>query len=421
MKYRSTRKKTNLVFAHEAIELGMASDGGLFVPEAWPTFKIDKALAALSLAELAVEVLAPFFKNDILEPQLTEIIKKTFNFPLPLKKLDDQACVLELYHGPTLAFKDFGARFLALSLEKISPNNQKPRMVLVATSGDTGGAVAAAFCEFTKIPVTILYPKNKISARQEKQLSCWGPQVQAFAVQGSFDDCQKMVKDAFLSDWWQSKFQLISANSINIARLLPQMIYFSYASIQYQKAYNKKPGFIIPSGNSGNATAALWAQKIGFPIEKIIFAHNANSAVLNYFQSGVWQPQSAVATLANAMDVGNPSNFERVRDLYPELNELKKQAAAFSVNDQQIKQIITHEKTVFCPHTATAIFVRRQLAAGDWIVAATAHPAKFETIVEPLIKNTIEIPETLTKLLLKKSVLNEISPTLAELEKNIIY
>lgn len=421
MKFRSTRNVSSIVSLSEAIEQGLASDGGLFVPEFWPTFDLksdllNKKLDDLNLAEFAFEILKPFFRNDSLEPFLMEICSQTFNFPLPLKSIDAQACVLELFHGPTLAFKDFGARFLALCLEKIQTLNQKPKLILVATSGDTGGAVAAAFNEFTKIPVAILYPQNKISERQEKQLTCWGPQVHAFAVKGTFDDCQKMAKEAFQSVWWKSRFQLISANSINLARLLPQMIYFAYASLQYQKNNKKNAGLIIPSGNMGNATAALWAHKIGFPIEKIIFSHNANQTVLDYFQTEKWNIRPSVSTLANAMDVGNPSNFERIHDLYPELAELKKLAEVYSVNDEQISKIISDEKTIFCPHTATAVFVRNYKVSGNWIIVATAHPAKFDTIVEPLIHKKIEIPGELEKIISKKSTFTEINPLISELE-----
>lgn len=417
MKYRSTRKKSALVSISQAIELGLADDGGLFVPEIWPALEFDSDPSLLSLVDLAFQILKPFFVNDPLESKLYEICKKTFNFPLPLKEIDTTTSLLELYHGATLAFKDFGARFLALCLEAIPTQDQKPRMVLVATSGDTGGAVAAAFQEFTKTPVTILYPSGKISVRQEKQLTCWEKQIQAFAVDGSFDDCQKMVKEAFQSDWWKSRYHLVSANSINIARLLPQMVYFAFASYHYQKKHQAQASFIVPSGNVGNATAALWAQKLGCPIAKIIFSHNANRTVKEYFESGSWKPLSSVSTLANAMDVGHPSNFERVRDLYPELSELKIYAEAYSVTDEQIQKVIVQSNLIFCPHTATAFYVRQQLSHGHWIIVATAHPAKFETIIEPLIQKKIDIPVELLKLLSKASNYKKIPSQLIDLQK----
>lgn len=420
MKYRSTRNKSEILTIGQAIELGLAQDGGLFVPEIWPRLQFTMDPAELSLIDLAIEILNPFFKDDPLEVKLVEICKKTFNFPLPLLTLDEQTSVLELFHGPTLAFKDFGARFLALCLTNLPAPDHKPRRVLVATSGDTGGAVAAAFLQYTQIPVTILYPKNKISLRQEKQLTCWGNQVQAFAVDGSFDDCQRMVKEAFQSDWWSSRYHLISANSINIARLLPQMIYFAYASFQYQKIHNKNAGFIIPSGNVGNATAALWAQKLGCPIEKVIFSHNANRTVSDYFINEKWEPRPSVVTLANAMDVGNPSNFERIQDLYHDIRELKKHAEAYTVTDEQIQNTIKTEKQIFCPHTATAVFIRRQLKTGDWIIVATAHPAKFETIIEPLLQKTLDIPDELLNILSKKSVLMDIGANLSDLQRCLI-
>jgi threonine synthase len=310
-----------------------------------------------------------------------------------------------------------------LCLNEIPASNSMPRMVLVATSGDTGGAVAAAFNELTKFPVAILYPSGRISPRQEKQLTVWGKQVHAFSVAGSFDDCQRVVKQAFASEWWRRHFQLISANSINLGRLLPQMACFAYASLRYQRQHGTDPGLIIPTGNAGNSAAGIWARKLGFPIRKVILAHNANQGVRDYFETGVWKSRPTVATLANAMDVAEPSNFERLLDLYPKLEDLKGVAEAFSIDDEQIRASIQQEwsshQRVWCPHSAVAMRVRSLLQGGDWIVTATAHPAKFETILEPLLKMKIDVPAPLQTLLSRPSHSTSIQPDLPSLQAAI--
>ncbi|MDB5037955.1 MAG: threonine synthase, partial [Bacteriovoracaceae bacterium] len=292
------------------------------------------------------------------------------------------------------------------------------------TSGDTGGAVGAAFHDKPNVEVIILYPKGKISPRQEKQLTSWGKNIRAFSVNGDFDACQKMVKEALQSDWWKKNKKLISANSISLARLLPQMVFYAGASTQYFNRTKQKPGFIIPTGNLGNSVAAFWAKKMGFPIGQIILATNANRAIPDYFASGKWKEHPTIETLANAMDVGNPSNIERLISLYPNPEDLKKDAASISVTDNEIRQTIQEgEKNwgeVWCPHTATAIFAREKIKDGHWIAVATAHPAKFETIVEPLIKKQIEIPDTLQEILSKPSHYIEIDSQLSELEGKVL-
>lgn len=422
MKYISTRGKVDPANASLAIQQGLAKDGGLYVPEHWPHFEMNDSPKALGFVDFSARVMAPFFEGDALATSLAQICREAFTFDLPLRQLDAKTSVLELFHGPTCAFKDFGARFLALCSERIPAASNKQKLVMVATSGDTGGAVAAAFCSCTTTPVVILFPKGMVSARQEKQLTSWGQQVQAFAVRGSFDDCQRMVKEAFLSSAWQSRFELLSANSINLGRLLPQMAYFAYASLQSFVRTGRAPSFIIPSGNMGNSAAALWAKKIGFPIEKVIFAHNANKSVLNYFSTGQWQPLPTVATLANAMDVGRPSNFERVLHLYPHLKDLQNVSSAVSVSDAEIRKTIAEDVKlghIWCPHTATAAFARRSYQQGNFILVATAHPAKFETIVEPLIGKSVEIPEQMLEILAQPSLSKEIEAQLSELESSL--
>lgn len=415
MKFISTRGQAKNVTVSEAIRQGLASDGGLFVPETWPQITIDPTWAALEFSSFAAKALTPFFQGDPLAPELEDFCVRAFDFPLPLVKIDAGTEVLELFHGPTSAFKDFGARFLALCLDAIPDPRASERLVLVATSGDTGGAVAAAFHDMTDIPVAILFPKGKISARQEKQLTSWGSRVRAFAVDGAFDDCQRLVKQAFATPAWAKKFQLISANSINIGRLLPQMCYFAHASLRYRAQHGVSAGLIVPSGNAGNAVAALWARKLGYPIREVVFAHNANHAVPDYFRSGQWEPKPTIATLANAMDVGNPSNFERALHLHPSVGDFRVHASAVSVSDNEIKQTIAGSKNyVACPHTATGLRARTLLGKSDWIIASTAHPAKFETIVEPLTGKVLPIPPRLQAILGKPSVSTNIP---ADLEK----
>jgi threonine synthase len=398
-----------------AIDAGLAPDGGLYVPELFPQYQGGSFDI--------VETLAPFFEGDPLAPYLKEICENALNFPIPLRKLTGKfsgTAVLELYHGPTAAFKDVGARFLAECQSRL---HQDQRTVLVATSGDTGGAVAAAFFGRKNFNVIILFPKGMVSARQLQQLTCWGGNVKAFAVKGTFDDCQRMAKEAFADPWWKSNTTLTSANSINIGRLIPQMTYYARASIEYQKEFGKSPGFIIPSGNLGNAVAALWAKKMGFPIGKIIMATNANKSVPDYLRTGVNTPHTTINTLANAMDVGNPSNLERAIDLYPNIEDFRKDVESFSVSDEEIKSEIIEgakEGNIWCPHTATAAHVRKTLNGDAWIMVSTAHPAKFETIVEPLIGKTVEIPNELASLLSKPSHYEEIDADLKAIPKSAL-
>jgi threonine synthase len=286
------------------------------------------------------------------------------------------------------------------------------RTVVVATSGDTGGAVAAAFHEHPEITVVVLFPKNKVSLRQQKQLTCWGSSVRAFAVRGDFDDCQRVVKTAFANRAWAEAKGLLSANSINLGRLLPQTVYYAAASLWYLRQRGAEPGFVIPTGNLGNAVAAFWAREMKLPMRDIVLATNANHAVPSYFASGSWTPHATIPTLANAMDVGDPSNMERLRDLHPDVAELRRVAQAISVSDEAIRSTIALGRArwqqTWCPHTATAVHVRENLPSAHWVVVATAHPAKFESVVEPLIKQPVAVPPSLAVLLEKPTHFEEI-------------
>ena len=423
MKFVSTRGKAPKLSFSEALQAGLAPDGGLYVPERFPNFNVSDFAAAKSMAEVGERILAPFFDDDVLAPELGRICRNAFNFPVPLRMISKDTGLLELFHGPTAAFKDVGARFLAESVEALQNKSQKStRTVLVATSGDTGGAVAAAFFGKPGIEVIILFPKGHIAPRQEKQLTAWGGNIRAFAVQGCFDDCQRLVKEAFLDPWWQKNRSLLSANSINIGRILPQTIYYAMASLEYQARTNRTPGFVVPSGNLGNAVAALWAKKMGLPVRSVVLACNANQAVVEYFKTGTWKSFATVQTLANAMDVGNPSNMERVLNLYPSLDILKKDVQAYSASDDEIRTAIVDSATktqeVICPHTAAGAFALSKLSGSDWVLVATAHPAKFETIVEPLIGRKIPVPAVLTSLLSKPSRCIDIESTLEALRKS---
>jgi len=420
MKFVSTRKRSPPVSFSEAILMSLAPDGGLYVPERFAQFKSGAFEGANTLAEIGVKLLDPLFKGDRLQKHLKEICEASLTFPIPLVAVGKDTSVLELFHGPTSAFKDVGARFLAQCFKHLSGIAKETFTILVATSGDTGGAVASAFHGMPGVEVIILFPKGKISSRQEKQLTCWRDNVRAFAVKGDFDQCQAMVKEAFLDEWWKKNRRLISANSINIGRLAPQQIYYAAASLEYFRENKSPPNFIIPTGNLGNAVAALWAKKSGLPIGKVVLATNANRSLANYFETGNWAPEPTIATLANAMDVGNPSNSERLFDLYPTLADLKQEVSVVSVSDDEIRrQIEMGEKSygkVWCPHTATALHARQRQATPHWIVVSTAHPSKFESIVEPLVRRVVEIPDSLAVLLKKKSFFTEIDPTLAALK-----
>lgn len=417
MYYYSTRDKERAVklSASQAILKGLAADGGLFVPSVLPALS-DKISLSLSYADFAAEVLKPFFEGDELYDELADICRGAFSFPVVLNELKDVS-VLELFHGPTSAFKDFGARFLAFSMEKLLVRKGEKLCILVATSGDTGGAVASAFHKRQNLSVKVLFPKGRVAERQRRQLTCWDDNISSFEVRGSFDDCQRMVKSAFVDP---SLSGLSSANSINLGRLLPQMVYYVYASMLYKERTGKEPVIIIPSGNVGNCTGAYWAKAIGAPIKRIVLAVNANTTIPEYLESGEYKPRDSVRTLANAMDVGAPSNMERLFSLFPSYEEMKANVSAWSVSDEEIKKTIVDEYRkegyVLCPHTACAERVRLDHFDGEpVIIVSTAHPAKFDTVVEPLIGNTVPMPAALADLVSRPSTFTEIGTDYREL------
>jgi threonine synthase len=430
MEFTSTRDPARTASFAAALLQGLAPDGGLYVPRSWPRLDEHSFGDESDLPGVAARLLAPFVAGDVLADALPAITREAFNFPAPLVPLgsDGRLSVLELFHGPTAAFKDFGARFLAACMGRLRKPDQRPLTILVATSGDTGGAVAAAFHERPGVEVGVLFPQGLVSPTQERQLTCWGGNVKSFAVRGTFDDCQRLVKQAFLDPELRARTELSSANSINLGRLLPQAVYYAATSLAISRRYGEPASFIVPSGNLGNVAACIWARKVGLPIGDIILAHNANRTVPDYLDSGEWRPRASIATLASAMDVGNPSNMERLRALFPEVAEMRAAVRAFSVTDDAIRARIRagfqEYGQVWCPHTATAAEAYVRMAAGTpdgrkqhgrWVVVATAHPAKFREIVEPLIGESIPVPQTLAKLFARPTQCTQIDADLGAL------
>ncbi|MGH8158899.1 MAG: threonine synthase [Rhodanobacter sp.] len=418
MRYQSTRNAGPTVPISQAIAAGLAPDGGLYVPEALPTIDPAAFDPDGTLADTATTLLAPFFAGDALADQLPAICAEAFTFDAPLRPLPAHPAtlMLELFHGPTSAFKDFGARFLAACLHRLPRADARPLTILVATSGDTGAAVAAAFHRQPGVPashvrVVILYPDGLVSPRQAHQLGCFGNNVSALRVAGRFDDCQRMVKAALNDAALQAQVPLSSANSISLGRLLPQMSYYAHAALDWWRQHGTPLNFIVPTGNLGNALACLWVRELGLPVGTVQLACNANATLPDYFAGADYAPREAVATLANAMDVGTPSNFERLRWTFPDEDRLRSLLRAESVDDAAIRQTITRHARehgeIFCPHTATAMHrLDRLRDEGDrspWAVVATAHPAKFEGVVEPLIGYTITVPAALAALLQRDS------------------
>jgi len=370
----------------DAIARGLAPDGGLYVPERVPQSR---------------DVLAPYFEGEKLDP--AEISRAAFTFPAPLRWLDERTALLELFHGPTAAFKDFGARFLAECLARLDVKTT----VVVATSGDTGAAVGAAFWRRPGFRVVILYPDGRVSPRQAHQLGAFGDNVRAYRVAGTFDDCQHMVKEALAA-----RPDTTSANSISLGRLLPQLTYYASSALEVERAGKGPAHYVVPTGNLGNALACVMARDMGLPIGDVVLATNANRVLPELVATGVYRPAPAVATIANAMDVGAPSNLERLRFWHP---DVAKVVSAESVDDDAIRVRIQRtwkeHEVVVCPHTACGLEVlRRRRAKGTWLVAATAHPAKFETVVEPLIGQKVEPPAALAELLARPAHADALPP-----------
>ncbi|HEX4876767.1 MAG TPA: threonine synthase [Chitinophagaceae bacterium] len=412
MKYYSTNKESPLVDFREATLRGQAPDKGLYFPVSIP--ETDKQLfeqiESISDEELAFNVMKPYIGSVIPEEDLFNIVKETINFPIPLVRVHEQIHSLELFHGPTLAFKDVGARFMSRCLGHFVKGQQKKVTVLVATSGDTGGAVANGFYKVNGVEVVILYPSGKVSPVQEKQLTTLGNNIHALEVKGTFDDCQAMVKSAFADKAVTEKLFLTSANSINVARWLPQQFYYFFAYKQWKEKDNP-PVFSVPSGNFGNICAGLLAMESGLPVQHFIAACNVNDIVSLYLESGQLIPKEAVATLSNAMDVGNPSNFVRILEIFRHnFPDLTTKLSSCTVTDVEtirtIKEVYHQYGYLLDPHGAVGYlslkrYIERHINAKG-IFLETAHPVKFPDAVIEATGTQIHIPETLQPLMAAK-------------------
>lgn len=407
MRFYSTNNKHHRVDLREAVIQGLAPDTGLYMPEQIPALpdSFFKSLPEMSLREIGRQVASHFIGDDLSSSEIQSVVDHTIQFEAPLAKVEERIFALELFHGPTLAFKDFGARFLAALLGHFAREQKSIVTILVATSGDTGSAVANAFLNIPGTRVVVLYPSGKVSEIQEKQFTTLGANITAIEVAGSFDDCQRLVKEAFLDPDLKKSFHLTSANSINIARLIPQSFYYFYG---FGQLNSKEPVVIsVPSGNFGNLTAGLLAKRMGLPVKKFIAATNANDIVPVYLKTNAFNPRPSVSTISNAMDVGNPSNFIRLLDLYKnDFEKITADVTGFSFSDAETEVVMkkVYETTgyILDPHGAVGYLgVKKYLDEnpGSGIFLETAHPAKFTQVVEKVIQSPIEIPDRLSKFL----------------------
>jgi threonine synthase len=432
LNYYSTNKKSKGVSFKEAVIKGIADDGGLFMPESFPVLpeKFVYEIEQLSFHEISYKIAASFIEDEIPSTILHEIVERAINFDAPLIGLNEDINILELFHGTTLAFKDFGARFMAEVLSYFSKENKQEINILVATSGDTGSAVSNGFLNMEGIKVYLLYPSKKVSHIQEMQLTTSDRNITALEVEGTFDDCQKLVKQAFLDTELTRNIFLSSANSINIARLLPQSFYYFNAYKQL-KDKNKPLIFSVPSGNFGNLTGGLIAKKIGLPVNKFIAAVNINDVFLIYLNSGEFIPKPSVKTISNAMDVGNPSNFYRILDLYDnDWNKLNNEIASYSFSDpltkEAIKKIYNEYNYLIDPHGAVGYLAldeyisKNQIESFNGIILETAHPSKFADIMEEVVNENIQIPERLANCLHKEKRSIKISKEYNDFKKYLL-
>lgn len=432
MKYFSLNKRSPLVDFAAATVLGQAPDKGLYFPETIPQVSrelIDN-IENYSNEAIAMEVISPYIGDAIPKDELEKIVSETVNFEIPLVKITDDIFSLELFHGPTLAFKDVGARFMSRCLGYFATHSasltasKEKITVLVATSGDTGGAVANGFYEVEGVEVVILYPSGKVSSVQEKQLTTLGKNIHALEVDGTFDECQQMVKAVFADEDLNKKIKLTSANSINVARWLPQQFYYFYLWKQWQEK-NNPPVITVPSGNFGNICAGLLAQQSGLPIKHFIAACNTNDTVPAFLRSGNYQPKKAVATISNAMDVGDPSNFIRIMEMFhQQIDGLKKTMKGYTISDEETKAtliaVFKEYNYLLDPHGAVACNALQQYQTQHpntkGVILETAHPVKFYDVIEPLIEQTIPVPETVAAQITKEKLSTKISADVNELK-----
>lgn len=412
MNYYSLNKKAPNASFKEAVIKGIAPDKGLYFPENITPLPASffENIDSLTYEDIAFDAIKQFVSPDIPEDVLKTIIAETLSFDFPVIKINDNVSTLELFHGPTMAFKDVGARFMARCLGYFNQNNTEEVTVLVATSGDTGGAVANGFLGVKGVEVVILYPSGKVSDIQEKQLTTLKQNITALEVDGVFDDCQDMVKRAFLDEELTSKMQLTSANSINVARWLPQMFYFFFAYKQLHKTH-KKIVFSVPSGNFGNICAGMMAQQLGLPIHHFVASNNENNVVTEYLTTKLYQPKPSVQTISNAMDVGNPSNFIRIQEIHKNNYEaLKSNLSSYSFSDNDtrkaLKELYTDFKYIADPHGAVGYLGCKAYLKNNQnthcVFLETAHPTKFLDVVEDVIKEKVELPPQIEAVMDKK-------------------
>jgi threonine synthase len=407
----STRTDSVRATFRSAVFRGLAPDGGLYHPvQRYQLSDLFTSLSGSSFRETAYELSRALLSDEFSDAHLQSIVERAFPFAPATSALTDRTWLLELFHGPSSAFKDFGASFLARVMELLASDWDRPPIILTATSGDTGSAVAQAFHGIENIRVVILYPSGRVSPLQEKQLTTLGDNVVALEIQGSFDDCQRLVKEAFLDPRLDRRLRLTSANSINIGRLLPQSFYYAHAFAELRSRGVDSPLFCVPSGNFGNLTAGVFCHHWGMPASGYIAATNANDVVPEYLLSGVFAPRASVQTLSNAMDVGNPSNFERLSRIYTDdVDEMRADIRGYSVTDNEtiatMRRYHSQRGVFLDPHTATGVFATERLradgiaAATPVVCLATAHPGKFIEVVQQATGKTPEIPERLRELL----------------------
>lgn len=430
MKYFSTNRQSPTVNFKDATLSGQAPDKGLYFPSAIPILPVAffNEIEHLSIEEIAFEVIQPYVGESIPPKDLMDIVTKTIAFEFPLKQLNESIYALELFHGPTLAFKDVGAGFMSRCLGYFAKTIEKEITVLVATSGDTGGAVAAGFAGIEGVRVIILYPSGKVSNVQELQLTTWGGNIHAYEVDGNFDDCQSMVKQAFADEELQNNMFLTSANSINVARWLPQQFYYFFAWKKWVDK-NNPPVISVPSGNFGNICSGLLAQKSGLPVKHFIAACNINKVVPEFMQTRDYQPQKAKATLSNAMDVGDPSNFVRILEIFDQQFEgIQKAMSSYSITDEEtintIKKINREYAYLLDPHGAVGYAaLEKYLSAHPGekgIFLETAHPVKFDNTMEKILGYPLPLPEHVKSLYQKKKISTKIDADYDALKNELI-
>lgn len=434
MIFYSTNGTSEGVSFLEAAETGLAPDGGLYMPENLPKlslpFEDPGSAGDLTLQEISKQATRPFLSDSLTTKEIDELIDDAITMEAPLVKLKENLFVLELFHGPTLAFKDFGARFMARLFSKHRSESAKDLIILVATSGDTGGAVANGFYNLDGVNVCLLFPKGKVSDIQRKQMTTLGDNITALEIEGTFDDCQRLVKQAFSDDNLNGSLRLSSANSINVARLLPQTFYYMHAWFQLKKFTHENPVFVVPSGNFGNLTAGLMAEKMGMPVSAFVAGTNRNKVVPEYLMGAEFSPRTSIQTISNAMDVGNPSNFSRIRALFDGDDEaIRQRVKGYSFTDENtlsmIRKVYDEFNYVADPHTAVGLLAADEYrkdygSSTPQIVLSTAHPAKFLDVVEREINGKVEIPKRLADAIRQDEMSFTLSSCYSELKRVIM-